>query len=372
MGTTRLETIDCLVVGAGVVGLAIARRLAMAGRDVLVVDRADAIGTETSSRNSEVVHAGIHYPPGSLKARTSVEGNRFLWRYCAERSIPHDRCGKLIVATAPHQIDTLHSIRGNASANGVTDLEIWSAECARTLEPELECVGALWSPSTGIVDSHALMLAYLADAEAHGAVLVLRTAVESARPEADSIVVRLAAPEPIHLRANIVVNSAGLGAPDLARRMGVSASFVPRQHLCKGNYYVLSGRSPFRRLVYPVPEPGGLGVHVTIDLAGQCRFGPDVEWIEAIEYSVDPARAAGFRAEIRKYWPAMPEGALHPGYAGIRPKLAPRGAPASDFQIAGPETHGISGLVNLFGIASPGLTASTALAIEVGRRLNLA
>ena len=367
-----MEEVDCVVVGAGVVGLACARRLAMAGLETIVLERSDAIGTETSSRNSEVIHAGIYYPKGSLKARFCIAGKEFLYRYCPTRGVEHRRCGKLIVATDEDQLATLERIRANAAALGMPDLEPWSAERAQALEPELRCTGALWSPTTGIIDSHGLMLAYLADAEAHGAMLALESPLERAEHDGEGTVLEVGGAAPMRLRARCVVNSAGLGAPALARRFaGRDVAGLPVGHYCKGNYYGLAGRSPFSRLIYPVPEHAGLGVHVTVDLAGRCRFGPDTEWVDEIHYPVDPGRADAFYAEVRKYWPALPDGALVPDYAGIRPKLGPAGSPAADFVIAGPAEHGMAGVVELFGIESPGLTASWPIADEVARRLGL-
>ena len=367
-----MERVDCVVVGAGVVGLACARRLAMAGLEVILLERTDAIGTETSSRNSEVIHAGIYYVPGTLKATACIAGKDFLYRYCAARGIAHARCGKLIVATSEAQLGRLDAIRANAAASGMDELEVWSAERAMALEPALRCTGALWSPSTGIVDSHGLMLAYLGDAEAHGAMLALESPLERAEVRGDGILLEVGGAEPMALLAGMVVNSAGLAAPDLATRIaGLDPTTLPRPYYCKGSYYTLAGRSPFKRLIYPVPEAAGLGVHLTIDLAGQCRFGPDTEWVDGIDYDVDPARAEKFYAEVRRYWPDLPDGALSPAYAGMRPKLDPAGAPVRDFLVEGPERHCVPGLVNLFGIESPGLTASWPLACEVARRLGL-
>ena len=355
-----MESVDAVVVGAGVVGLAIARELAMAGREVIILDAEDAIGTHTSSRNSEVIHAGIYYPKGSLKARTCVEGKQLLYEYCATHGVPHRRCGKLIVATTEKQLGELDGIRSKARANGVTDVDWIAKDEVARIEPELFFMGALHSPSTGIIDSHALMLAYLGDAEAHGAMLALKSGLERARVR-NGFELHVAGSEPIHCRA--LVNSAGLRAPSVARSIdGYPTHLVPRELYAKGNYYSLNRKNPFKRLIYPVPEPGGLGVHVTLDLAGQARFGPDVEWVERIDYDVDPRRAERFYAAIRRYWPGLPDGALAPGYAGIRPKTAGPGEPAPDFEIQGPAKHGVPGLVQLYGIESPGLTASLALA----------
>jgi L-2-hydroxyglutarate oxidase LhgO len=364
-----VEKLDAVVIGAGVVGLAIARALAMGGREVVILEAEEAIGTHTSSRNSEVIHAGIYYPAGSLKARSCAEGKALLYEYCLSHGVPHRRSGKLIVATQEDQISELEKIQTRAQANGVTDVVWMTREQALALEPELSCVAALYSPSTGIIDSHALMLAYLGDAEAHGAMLALRSPLERVRIREDFFELQVAGSDPVHSR--LLVNSAGLRAPTVAKRMeGYRAELAPREFYAKGNYYSLARRSPFSRLVYPAPEPGGLGVHVTLDLAGQARFGPDVEWVERIGYDVDPRRAERFYAAIRRYWPGLPDGALLPGYAGIRPKTAGPGEPAPDFLIQGPAAHGIPGLVHLFGIESPGLTASLALADSVARALH--
>lgn len=366
-----MDTVDTVIIGAGVVGLAIARELAIAGREVVILEAEDAIGTHTSSRNSEVIHAGIYYPQGSLKARACVEGKALLYAYCDSHGVPYRRCGKLIVAANAAQHGELEAIRTKAHANGVTDVEWMTREAAIALEPQLACVAALVSPSTGIIDSHALMLAYLGDAEAHGAMLALKSPLLRAAVRADGFEIETGGAAAMRLHARTLVNSAGLTAPGVARRIeGFPAAQVPREFYAKGNYYSLAGRSPFSRLVYPVPEPGGLGVHLTLDLGGQARFGPDVEWVESIEYSVDPGRAERFYAAIRRYWPALADGALAPGYAGIRPKTAGPGEAAPDFHIQGPGEHGVAGLVNLFGIESPGLTASLALARDV--RLALA
>jgi L-2-hydroxyglutarate oxidase LhgO len=364
-----MDELDCAVIGGGVVGLAVARALALAGRDVLVLEAEGAIGTGTSSRNSEVIHAGIYYPQGSLKARLCVEGRHALYAYAAERGVPHQRCGKLIVATTAEQVGQLETIRAKAAANGVDDLVQITAQQAMAMEPQLHCTAALHSPSTGIVDSHALMLSLLGDLENAGGMLALKSPI--ARAECSEGAIVLIAADGTSLRCRSVVNAAGLGAPALARRFeGLAASAVPTEHFAKGNYFTLSGRAPFSRLIYPVPEPGGLGVHLTIDLGGQAKFGPDVQWVgSADDLVVDPARGNGFYAEVRKYWPALPDGGLIPGYAGMRPKISGPGEPAADFVIDGPASHGVPGLVNLFGIESPGLTSSLAIGAHVARLL---
>jgi len=360
-----VEDIDCVVVGAGVVGIAVARALAQAGREVIVLDAAEGIGTETSSRNSEVIHAGIYYPAGSLMARHCVAGKQALYAYARERGVPHANCGKLIVATDAAEAERLESIRLRAAANGVDDLRHLSAGEARSLEPALECTAALLSPSTGILDSHAFMLALQGDAEHAGATFVFHAPVLGGAI-ANRITIEVGGAEPMRLACRTLVNAAGLHAPRLAAAIaGMPPEHVPTAYYARGNYFTLQGRSPFSRLIYPVPVPGGLGTHLTIDLGGQARFGPDVEWIDRIDYAVDPRRADGFYAAIRRWWPDLPEGALLPGYSGIRPKIVPPGAPAQDFVIAGPREHGISGLIHLFGIESPGLTAALSLAGHV-------
>ena len=364
-----MDEIDCVVIGAGVVGLAVARALALRGREVMVLEAASAIGTGTSSRNSEVIHAGIYYPQGSLKASLCVQGKHLLYAYCAERGIGHSRCGKLLVATQAGQVAQLQGIVDKAAANDVPDLVLLTREQARKLEPQLECIAAVHSPSTGIVDSHTLMLALQGDLENAGGIVVLNSPLQHARCGQDAIL--LIANDGTTLRARTVVNAAGLHAPALAGRFaGLAPQHVPTPYFAKGNYFTLPGRSPFNRLIYPVPEAAGLGVHLTIDLGGQARFGPDVEWVDGPDdLLVDAARGEAFYAEVRKYWPALPDGALQPGYAGIRPKLQAPGAPAHDFVIQGPGDHGVAGLVNLFGIESPGLTSSLALAEHVARML---
>jgi L-2-hydroxyglutarate oxidase LhgO len=363
------EQIDCVVIGAGAVGLAVARALQLSGHETILLESELATGTGTSSRNSEVIHAGIYYTPGSLKAKFCVEGKQLLYEFCRSHGVGYRNCGKFIVATAADQVEVLEKIRVTARSNGVDDLRFMSREEILSKEPRLNCVTALESPSTGVVDSHGYMLALQGDFEAAGGMTALGSPVLGADCTGGGITLRVGGEEPMELRANIVVNSAGLHAAPLARRFhGLPLEKVPEFHYSKGNYYALSGRSPFSRLIYPVPVPGGLGVHLTLDLAGQARFGPDVERIDAVRdardlnYDVDPARADAFYAEVRKYWSALPDGALHPAYCGIRPKLGSPSAPLSDFVISGPGEHGVPGLVNLFGIESPGLTASLAIA----------
>src|SRR5262245_3516876 len=366
MSSSPFESVDCVVIGAGVVGLAVARALALAGREVIVVEAAEGIGTETSSRNSEVIHAGIYYPKGSLMARTCVTGRRRLYAYCKEHGVPHRNCGKLIVATNVAESDKLAEIKGRAEANGVEGMKLVSAADAMRMEPNLLCTAALFSPTTGIIDSHSYMLALQGDAEEAGAMFAFHSPMKQGRVVDDGVEIEVGGNEPMTLRCRLVVNSAGLHAPALAARIaGMPAKRIPTAYYAKGNYFTLAGRSPFSRLIYPVPVPGGLGVHITVDLGGQAKFGPDVEWIDGIDYNVDPHRADKFYAAVRRYWPALKDGALQPGYAGIRPKIVPPGAPAQDFTVQGPSEHGVTGLINLFGIESPGLTASLALAEDV-------
>jgi L-2-hydroxyglutarate oxidase LhgO len=363
--------VDCVVIGAGVVGLAIARALAQSGREVLVAEATEAIGTGTSSRNSEVIHAGIYYPAGSLKARLCVRGKHLLYAYCAERAIPHKRLGKLIVATDREQAAQLEGIAQRARANGVDDLQYISGEDAMRLEPALQCTAALVSPSTGIVDSHALMLSFQGDAENAGAQCVFHTPLVSGRVRPEGgFDLQFGGDEAMTLTCNVLINSAGLQAPALARRIdGVPPASIPTDYLCKGSYFTLSGRAPFSRLIYPVPQHAGLGVHLTLDMGGQAKFGPDTEWVGTEDYTLDPARADVFYEAVRSYWPALPDNALAPGYTGIRPKISGPHEPAADFVIAGPAVHGVPGLANLFGIESPGLTSSLALAEETLARL---
>lgn len=364
--------IECVVVGAGVVGLAVARALARSGREVILVEAGEGIGVGISSRNSEVIHAGIYYPSGSLKAQLCVEGKQRLYAYCDERGVDYRRLGKLIVATDDGQCAALRTLLEQGRRNGVDDLQWLDAEQARELEPAVSCVAALWSPSTGIVDSHALMLALQADAEASGTSLVFHTPLASARCTEQGFDLHMGGAQPMALSCRELINCAGLFAPEVASRIeGLSSQHVPEARLCKGSYFSFSGRAPFRHLVYPAPESAGLGVHMTLDLGGQARFGPDVEWVDQVDYRVDPRRADGFYEAIRRYWPALPDNSLQPAYSGIRPKITGPTEPAADFVISGPAEHGVPGLVNLFGIESPGLTSCLALADRVVDHLTL-
>lgn len=361
-----MEEVECVVVGAGVVGLAIARKLAQQGREVIVVEAAESIGTGTSSRNSEVIHAGIYYRAGSLMARFCVAGRRALYDYCGDHGVAHRRCGKLIVATNEAEAEKLAAIRAHAAANGVDDMRVLDGAEARAMEPSLACVAALLSPSTGIVDSHGYMLALRGDAEAASAAFAFHAPLLSARRDGEALALEIGGEMPMTLGCRLLINAAGLGAPAVARAIAtMPAELVPTAYYAKGNYFTCSARAPFSHLIYPVPEPGGLGVHLTLDLGGQAKFGPDVEWIDEIDYVVDPARAARFYPAIRKYWPGLPDGALSPGYSGIRPKIVPKSVAVQDFVVQGPREHGVSGLINLFGIESPGLTASLAIADHV-------
>ena len=362
----RMDRVECVVVGAGVIGLAVARQLARSGREVIVLEAADNIGTETSSRNSEVIHAGIYYPAGSLMARTCVSGRPALYAYCREYGIPHRTCGKLIVATTEREVDRLRAIRAQAEANGVEDIQFLSgARC-----PRARTGAALRGRATisvdRIIDSHAFMLALRGDAERDGATFAFLTPLLGAKATPRGLEIETGGDSPMTLACDLLINAAGLGAPAVARRIeGMPVDRIPPAYLAKGSYFSCSVRAPFSRLIYPVPEPGGLGVHLTLDLAGQPRFGPDVEWIEIPNYDVDPGRATQFYPAIRRYWPELPDGALIPAYSGIRPKIVPPPVAVQDFMIEGPADHGLTGLINLFGIESPGLTSSLAIADHV-------
>jgi L-2-hydroxyglutarate oxidase LhgO len=365
--------VDCVVIGAGVIGLACARRIAMSGHEVLILEAEGEIGSGVSARNSEVIHAGIYYPTGSLKARFCVAGRRILYAYCVDHGVTARKVGKLVVATSSEQIPALHKLMEQARANDVEDLVLLGADEAKKLEPELSCVAAFHSPVTGIIDTHGYMLSLLGEAEARGAALALHAPVERSWMEDDGrVTLAVAGAEPMQVTARLLVNAAGLGAQGVARALqGYPADLVPPLHYAKGNYFSLGGRSPFSRLIYPMPEAAGLGVHLTLDLAGQARFGPDVEWIERLDYDVDARRGDAFYAAIRTYWPGLRDGALQPAYAGIRPKIQAPGTTALDFRIDGPAVHGLPGQVHLYGIESPGLTSSLAIADEVTARLGL-
>jgi L-2-hydroxyglutarate oxidase LhgO len=361
-----VEEVECVVAGAGVIGLAIARRLATEGHEVLVIEAEDAIGTHTSSRNSEVIHAGIYYRHGSAMARLCVAGRHALYEFCRSRGVPHRQCGKLIVATNAEEAERLPAIAAGAAANGADDLRLLSREEALALEPALSCTAALLSPSTGILDSHAYMLALQGEAEQAGTVIAFLTQVTGGHVADGRTILHTSGTEEMTLACRMFVNAAGHGAPGLARAMtGLPDAFVPTAYFAKGNYFSLTGRAPFTRLIYPVPVPGGLGTHLTLDMGGAARFGPDVEWIDRLDYNVDPARGVPFYRAVRRYWPELEDGALAPSYAGVRPKIVPPAIAGQDFSINGPATHGLAGQVHLFGIESPGLTASLAIANEV-------
>ena len=359
-----------LVIGAGVIGLAVARALAIAGREVIIAEQADAIGTGISSRNSEVIHAGMYYSTGSLRAQFCPRGNGMLYEFCQTHGVAHKRCGKLIVATSEAERVRIETIHEQGLTNGVEGLELIGGNAARAMEPELTCVAALVSPSTGIIDGHSYMLALQGDLEAHGGAIAFETPVTKIEMLPRGFRVSFGGKEPGSFDVDAVVNCAGLSAQDVARRIdGYPSALIPKQVLAKGNYFAYAGRPAFTRLIYPTPVDGGLGVHVTLDLAGRMRFGPDVQWIETENYEVDASRAQSFYARIRTYWPGLPDGSLVPDYAGVRPKLSGPGEPVVDFMIAGSEQHGIPGLVNLFGIESPGLTSSLPIAERVASYL---
>lgn len=362
------ERVDTVVIGAGVIGLAAARALALAGREVLVLEANAGIGQETSSRSSEVIHAGLHYPPGSLKALTCVRGKQMLYDYCAAKGVPHRALGKLIVATRAERLPELARIRDNAIASGVADVTLIGRERLAAMEPQVRGEAALWSPSTGIIDSHGLMLALQADLEAAGGIVALESRVAGVRASNAGFALRVAGASGFELSARQLINAAGLGAADLARRItGLPAACVPRVHLVRGHYFAYAGTPPFSTLVYPLPEADGLGVHATLDLAGQMRFGPDAEYANRVDYAFDHRRLGRFAAAIRPWYPALDAQRLQPGYVGIRPRLAGPGEGFRDFVISGPAEHGVPGLVNLYGIESPGLTACLALAADVAR-----
>lgn len=357
-----MDQLDVIVIGGGVVGMAVARRLALAGREVVLLEAESTLGAHTSSRNSEVIHAGIYYEPGSLKARLCVAGKHALYEYCSERSVPHRRVGKLIVGTHEHQRELLAKLASQAAINGVHDLEWVDQKSLREMEPAVVAEMALWSPSTGILDSHEFLMSLKREAVHAGALVAHSSPVLGGTVTDRGVSLRVGGADPAEVECRYLVNAAGLFAPAVAQRIaGIPPDTIPPAHLAKGHYFTLTGPTPFRHLIYPIPEPGGLGVHVTLDLAGVARFGPDVQWVDEVDYAFDASRAEHFYSIIRSYYPALADKALQPGYTGIRPKIVPPGAPAADFVIQGPEAHGLP-LVSLYGIESPGLTASLALA----------
>lgn len=363
--------VETVVIGAGVVGLAIASTLAAEGQDVLILESKSLFGSETSARHSEVIHAGIYYPKDSLKATLCTRGKVLLYDYCATHGIAHKRLGKIIVATSDAQVSTLDSINARAQNNGVLDLQYLSGDEIAELEPAIVANAGLLSPSTGIIDSHAYMLSLLGKAESHGAMLAYNSNVDRITPVNNGFQLRVVGEETLSITCKQVINAAGHGACSLANTINnIAPQHVPTAAFAKGNYFRLQARTPVSRLIYPVPEPGGLGVHITVDLAGQSRFGPDVQWQDALDYDVDANRSNTFYDAIRRYWPALENDSLVPDYAGVRPKITLNGEPYLDFLIQGADTHGIAGLVNLFGIESPGLTASLAIAAHVSTLLN--
>jgi len=367
---SSFDKIECAVIGAGVIGLAVARELAIQGREVVILESEGAIGTGTSSRNSEVIHAGIYYPEGSLKARLCVRGKELLYSYCSKNGIDFSCCGKLIVATRETQIKKLEELQQKAINNGVHDMLRLNQTQVKQLEPHLNTVGALLSPSTGLIDTHSLMLSFLGEAEEQGAVIAFNSPVIGGTINDDCIRLRIGGNQPTEIGCDYVINTGGLYAQAIVATIeGFPKAHIPDIYFAKGNYFVLNRKSPFKRLIYPVPDEAGLGVHLTLDLEGQARFGPDVEWVDQIDYAVDPSRIYNFYTAIREYWPNLPEGSLSAAYSGIRPKLNGPENPQSDFVISGPETHNVQGLINLFGIESPGITASMALAEEVLTKL---
>ncbi len=366
-----METLDCAVIGAGVVGLAIARTLAQSGRDVVILEAEDAFGTHTSARNSEVIHAGIYYASGSLKAQLCVPGRKALYHYCDEHNVNHQRIGKVIVACDDSEVAGLKKYKAQAEANGVDDLRMLSPAELAEMEPNVRCVAGFLSPSTGIIDSHGLMLSYLGEAEDKGAMLALSSPVLGGRVEADGIVLEVGGAEPMTLKCRTVIISAGLKAPDVARSIqGIPAATIPPTYYAIGHYYALTTKSPFNRLIYPVARPDWLGVHVTIDLGGRVKFGPDFEWIDRVDYRFDEQREASFYKAIRHYFPALQDGTLQSGYTGIRPRITGPGEPVQDFTFHNHTVHGVKGLVALYGIESPGLTSSLAIADYVQTLLN--
>jgi L-2-hydroxyglutarate oxidase LhgO len=367
-----MEQVDCVVVGAGVVGLAVAREMALQGHETILLERESAFGTVSSARNSEVIHAGIYYPKDSLKAKLCVEGNRLLYEYCRTHHVATQPYGKLIVAADETQMDDLQALLYKAQSNSVPRIKMISGAEACALEPNLQCVAAILSSSTGIVDSHGYMLSLLGGFEDAGGMIAYQSPLISARCIGSNAEggykLNIGGSDAMQIQTKILINCAGISAPAIAQKIdGLKQERIPKAYFAKGNYFSLSGKSPFSRLIYPIPEPGGLGVHLTLDMGGQAKFGPDVEWLdidieERIDYTVNPKRAEGFYAAIRRYWPGLQDGSLQPDYSGVRAKIVPPNAPAADFVFDGHSNHGLHGLHNLYGFESPGLTASLAIA----------
>lgn len=367
-----MEQVDCVVVGAGVVGLAVAREMALQGRETILLEREDSFGTISSARNSEVIHAGIYYPKDSLKAKLCVEGNRLLYEYCRSHQVSTQAYGKLIVAANASQLDDLQAILYKAQNNQVPDIKMISGEQAKALEPQLQCEAAVLSASTGVVDSHGLMLSLLGGFEDAGGMIAYQSPLLSAKPIGNGaeggFELTIGGADGMTIQTKLLINCAGLSAPALAQKIeGLSKDLIPKAYFAKGNYFSLSGKSPFSHLIYPIPEPGGLGVHLTLDMGGQAKFGPDVEWLDIeeesqINYTVDPQRGEGFYAAVRQYWPGLKDGALQADYSGVRAKIVPPNAPAGDFYFEGPQQHQLQGLFNLYGFESPGLTSCLAIA----------
>jgi L-2-hydroxyglutarate oxidase LhgO len=367
-----MEQVDCVVIGAGVVGLAVAREMALQGRETILLEREAAFGTISSARNSEVIHAGIYYPKDSLKAKLCVQGNHLLYEYCRSHQVASQPYGKLIVAVDDTQIDDLQAILYKAQNNGVPEIKMISGDKAKVLEPNLQCSAAILSATTGIVDSHGYMLSLLGGFEDAGGMVAYQSPLISAKPVGNNaeggFELEVGGADGMKIQTKLLINCAGMSAPALAQKIeGLAKAQIPKAYFAKGNYFSLSGKSPFSHLIYPIPEPGGLGVHLTLDMAGQAKFGPDVEWLEIdqedqIDYTVDPKRGDGFYAAVRRYWPGLKDGTLQPDYSGVRAKIVPSNAPAGDFYFDGPKQHSLHGLFNLYGFESPGLTSSLAIA----------
>ncbi|MBU3617668.1 NAD(P)/FAD-dependent oxidoreductase [Polynucleobacter sp. JS-Fieb-80-E5] len=367
-----MDQVDCVVIGAGVVGLAVAREMALQGRETILLERESAFGTISSARNSEVIHAGIYYPKDSLKAKLCVEGNRMLYEYCRTHHVATQPYGKLIVASDESQLDDLQAILYKAQQNNVPEIKMITGEQAKLMEPELHCAAAVFSATTGIVDSHGFMLSLLGGFEDAGGMIAYQSPLISAKPigenAKDGFELVIGGADGMKIQTKLLINCTGMSAPAIAQKIeGLPQQQIPKAYFAKGNYFSLSGKSPFKHLIYPIPEPGGLGVHLTLDMGGQAKFGPDVEWLEIdeesqIDYTVNPKRGEGFYAAVRRYWPGLKDNALQPDYSGVRAKIVPPNAPAGDFCFNTPKDHGLEGLFNLYGFESPGLTSSLAIA----------